>query len=561
MRCADEMRSCTRPALRRPTKTAHHPTGPAMATLRERILEIARSLPPAPKVFSELDTLLRDANSGLTEIADLIKRDSTLVGHIIRVSNSVVYGGEQPTGSVEEAVARVGFQEVFRVVGQVASVRLAERPLTFYGIDTDQLRDQMLHTAFVCEHVATECGLDARSAYTAGLMRPLGLLVLDRLAEQYGNIAPYHPAHDADYLAWEGRSFGLSSCEVAGMVLLEWTFPTDIVEAVRTQYLLRSDDLNHRLACVLNLSSGVVADDGHGLLGEMSHWGGSMWKLDSLGLTESRLQAAAARARDAFAAFTRRIAGDEYAPAPKRPVEVATDQSHGAMTVESSNFPLRVRVVQANDEPPVQTISPASPPPPVVAPEPLRASVIPPARVDDFTTFMRRYQDMVYATAARLTGNDSQAEDIAQEVFLKAYENFGQIGTSPTAGGWLKTVATNLSLNHISRYKKRWRLFSDLRRADEEDDTPVEFAAPDTFFSDVDAADRKEMVERALAELPEHQRVPLVLYHFEELPYDEIAKKLRISLAKVKTDILRARAALARILARQSTAHDQAAAR
>lgn len=537
-----------------------------MPTLRERILDIARTLPPAPRVFAELDHLLRDANSGLDEISALIKRDATLVGHVIRVSNSAVYGGEQPTGSVEEAVVRVGFQEVFRVVGQVASARLAERPMTSYGIDTDQLREHMLHTAFVCEHLATECGIDPRSAYTAGLMRPLGLLVLDRLAEQYGNIAPYHPIHDADYLAWEGRGFGLSSCEVAGMVLREWSFPEDIVAAIQSQYLLRSEDLNNRFACLVNLASGLVADEGHGLLGEMPHWGGSLWKLDALGLTESRFQAAAARARDSFAAFKRRILGEAEpepaaaeAAAPET-AETPAPQEHGAISIESSNFPLHVRVVQAKDEPPVQIISAASAAPPVdtTTDEVEPAAVTAPA--DDFTTFMRNYQDMVYSTAARITGNDAQAEDIAQEVFLKAYDNFDDLQHSPTAGGWLKTVATNLSLNHVTRYKKRWKFFSEFRRSDdagaESDEAPIEFAAPDTFFSGLDAADRRDLVQRALAQLPEHQRVPLVLYHFEDMPYDEIAKKLRVSLAKVKTDILRARTALAKILVREKSPHD-----
>src|SRR4030095_5473292 len=127
-------------------------------------------------------------------------------------------------------------------------------------------------------------------------------------------------------------------------------------------------------------------------------------------------------------------------------------------------------------------------------------------------------------------------------------------GTSPTAGGWLKTVATNLSLNHLSRYRNRWRFFSEFKRGteggDERDAPAGEFAAPDNFFSGVDAADRRAMVEQALAQLPPHQRVPLVLYHFEDVPYDEIARKLGVSLAKVKTDILRARAALAKILMR-----------
>lgn len=189
-----------------------------------------------------------------------------------------------------------------------------------------------------------------------------------------------------------------------------------------------------------------------------------------------------------------------------------------------------------NDEPTVQT-------PP--------SGLNPPA---DFTTFMRAYQDMVFSTAARITGNDAQAEDISQEVFLRAHEHFADLQKSPTAGGWLKTVATNLSLNHVSRYRKRWRFFSEFRRDDAEGDEPeIEFAAPDTFFAGIDADERRAAVEQALSQLPEHQRVPLVLYHFEDMPYDEIAKKLRVSLSKVKTDILRARAALARILTRSST--------
>jgi RNA polymerase sigma-70 factor (ECF subfamily) len=165
---------------------------------------------------------------------------------------------------------------------------------------------------------------------------------------------------------------------------------------------------------------------------------------------------------------------------------------------------------------------------------------------------MRAYQDMVFTTAARLVGDDRQAEDIAQEVFLKAYENFAHLQSSPTAGGWLKTVSRNLSLNHIFRYRKRWRLFSELRREDSDDDEPeVEFALPDDVLAGVDAGMRHGLIEDALQRLPERQRLPLVLYHFEELSYDEIAEQLGVSLAKVKTDIFRARAALAKVLAQR----------
>lgn len=175
----------------------------------------------------------------------------------------------------------------------------------------------------------------------------------------------------------------------------------------------------------------------------------------------------------------------------------------------------------------------------------------------DFTIFMRNYQDMVYSTAVRLVGSEAQAEDISQEVFIKAHERWDSLRGSPTAGGWLKTVATNLSINHVQRYKKRWSFFSDLvQRDDDGGEREVEFAAPDTFFDEMDAAERRERLAAALARLPDHQRVPLVLFHFEEMPYDEIARQLRVSLSKVKTDILRGREALARVLLRRGASHE-----
>jgi RNA polymerase sigma-70 factor (ECF subfamily) len=161
---------------------------------------------------------------------------------------------------------------------------------------------------------------------------------------------------------------------------------------------------------------------------------------------------------------------------------------------------------------------------------------------------MRDYQNMVFTTAVRLTGNEAQAEDIAQEVFIKAHRHYAMLAESPTAGGWLKTVATRLSLNHLQRYRNRWRFFSELRA--EPDEPEVEFAAPDHFFADVDAAERREALEKGLGQLPDTQRIPLVLFHFHDLPYEDIAAQLRVSLSKVKTDIRRGRAALALLLVR-----------
>jgi RNA polymerase sigma-70 factor (ECF subfamily) len=164
---------------------------------------------------------------------------------------------------------------------------------------------------------------------------------------------------------------------------------------------------------------------------------------------------------------------------------------------------------------------------------------------------MRAYQDMVYTTAARLVGKDGLAEDIAQEVFVRAYADFTRLRGSVAPGGWLKTVATHLALNHLTRYRRRWRFFSELSSTDAESESEpatYEVPVPDSLLADLNAEQRRAVIDRALLRLPEDQRVALVLFHFEEFSYEEIAGHLRCSLSKVKTDIRRGRLALVSLL-------------
>jgi len=164
-----------------------------------------------------------------------------------------------------------------------------------------------------------------------------------------------------------------------------------------------------------------------------------------------------------------------------------------------------------------------------------------------FETFLQQYQDMVYATAFRLLGREAEAEDVSQEAFLRAWNHWDELAGSATAGGWLKTVTRNLCLNHLERYRNRWRFFSDLKSSDASDDDEgleATFAAPETLDAEVLTGDQRQLLEEALLKLPANQRLALVLYHYEDLDYAEIASRLKVSLGKVKTDIHRARAAL-----------------
>jgi RNA polymerase sigma-70 factor (ECF subfamily) len=155
---------------------------------------------------------------------------------------------------------------------------------------------------------------------------------------------------------------------------------------------------------------------------------------------------------------------------------------------------------------------------------------------------------MVFATAVRLLGDPADAEDTAQTVFLKAFERFDDLRESAAAGGWLKTVTRHECLNHLARYRSRRRLFSEIDREDGEGYADTLASADPSIDAVFAGAAASEALEAALRALPDHQRVPLVLYHFEDTSYDEIARTLGVSLGKVKTDIHRGRLALRRLL-------------
>jgi RNA polymerase sigma-70 factor (ECF subfamily) len=179
-----------------------------------------------------------------------------------------------------------------------------------------------------------------------------------------------------------------------------------------------------------------------------------------------------------------------------------------------------------------------------------------PSLSDRFEAFVLRHQDLVFGTAVRLLGSRSEAEDVAQIVFLKAFQRFDQLEQNLAAGGWLRTVTRNACLNHLQRYRSRWRFFSELRSPQGSADRSVhESNAVDAVvdpsaspLAALETAEAQQRLETALEQLPDHQRVPLVLFHFEQMSYEEIARTLNVGLGKVKTDIHRARLALRVVL-------------
>lgn len=273
-----------------------------LAVTRDAILEQARTLPASPHVLAGLGELLQDVNTDLDEIAREIRVEPALAARVLRMSNSVVFGIGQRVGSVDEAVNRVGFGEVLRLVGAATVAGLVDRSLGCYGIAAVRLRESLLLHALASEALAAPAGIDERSAYSAGLLRGTGMMVLDRIGRSHpGPAEVYEPGSFSGYAEWETLHFGMSAVDVTALILEEWRFPAELVAAMHEHLLLRPAGYDDRLACVLNLAGAIVADRGLALPGEAACWQVTAEKLAAAGISEAQFSDSSARANQLFA--------------------------------------------------------------------------------------------------------------------------------------------------------------------------------------------------------------------------------------------------------------------
>ncbi len=239
---------------------------------REALLHVVKNLPAAPRVLAQLGGLLLDPNSDLSDVIDLLKHDSGLTTRVIRVSNSAAYGSASRAASLEEALMRVGFNEVYRLVGLAAVANISDDNLRSYGISGTRFRENSLFTGFVAEVLAPTAEVDPRAAYTAGLLRSTGKIAIDRLLPGPVNAKSYAVAGKSRPVdQWELEVVGIENCVAAATVLEEWRFPPLTVQAIRDQY--RPGASSIPLAHILNIAAGLAEKEGYGLPGELSYWG------------------------------------------------------------------------------------------------------------------------------------------------------------------------------------------------------------------------------------------------------------------------------------------------
>jgi len=163
-------------------------------------------------------------------------------------------------------------------------------------------------------------------------------------------------------------------------------------------------------------------------------------------------------------------------------------------------------------------------------------------RADDhvaFTAIVDRYKDRVYWLVRRIVGS-ADAEDLTQEVFLRAYRALPALRSGATLRTWLFRIARNLCLTELEKRSRRGEQLSVEEEGDEKLH-PLMAETRERLEDQIEQRDFARLVLEAVERLPVQYRTVLTLYYVDEAKYEEIAQVMGIPLGTVKTYIHRAR--------------------
>ena len=238
--------------------------------IKERVMRLARKLPTAPQIFGKLGMLLGSMDADVEDIVKLASVDTGLTARVIRMSNSVFFRGDSAVSTLEEAISRVGFREVHKIVGVAMTDQVFQSGLPVYNLTASQMWENSVATALAMSNLAAITGEDEGTAYTIGLLRPVGKLVLDTLVQidQPGVTCP--DTITLDLPSWERAWVGITSNEVGAMILEEWRMPECMYQAVHHHY--KPDDAAGRMGAILHVACWIVRELGKGFKVEDKQW-------------------------------------------------------------------------------------------------------------------------------------------------------------------------------------------------------------------------------------------------------------------------------------------------
>lgn len=204
----------------------------------ELLVRKLEDLPPAPKVLHTLQRLLRESETSIETVAEVVTLEPGLSARVVRMANSTHFGRGARVDTIVEAIQRVGIVGVQELVTFAVASQLVGRPLAAYRLEAQDVWFRAVACAIAAASLAEHSELDRSDAYTAGLMHGLGLVAIDRYAakEKRGRVFA-SVGYPLDFAPAEREWLNFSHAETGAALLEMWGFSANVAAAVRHQMM------------------------------------------------------------------------------------------------------------------------------------------------------------------------------------------------------------------------------------------------------------------------------------------------------------------------------------
>ncbi len=243
--------------------------------MREKILGLIKEkgeLPPLPDILLRLEKLINDPESDIEAIAELIETEPVLSGRLIKMANSVLFGGgREQAKDLETTILRLGIKMVLDLAYTLQLPSMFKKPKAF-----DQIRfwKHSLAVACLSQCLAEHYGLtgeEREESYVCGLMHDLGILVFDFLIpDEYKAFTDTLEPGSPDLDALEVQAFGIGHAELgARFIHHQWPVSPVVVRAAKEHHMpLKNDGSRHNIHKLVNISNKIANVNGldHGLI-------------------------------------------------------------------------------------------------------------------------------------------------------------------------------------------------------------------------------------------------------------------------------------------------------
>jgi putative nucleotidyltransferase with HDIG domain len=217
--------------------------------------EKVEPLPTAPTILPKLLTALSNPDVNVDEVVNLVVHEPALAATVLKLCNSAFFASAEPTAHISEAIYRIGFYNVYRLVVAACGESTLEMVRPDWGMDIRGLWNHSVMTGLGAEVLANACGEDEGTLFTAGLLHDFGKLIFaGAMKSAYGELTSGLHGNPAALLALEKEHCGIDHAELGGALLERWNFPAAVTAAVRFHHSPEAAGEYGRLAGIVTIA-------------------------------------------------------------------------------------------------------------------------------------------------------------------------------------------------------------------------------------------------------------------------------------------------------------------